>query len=86
MSLTEEKSRAKLLAPFTEMGRYFAAHGYFDKETVDAFAAPEYMPEKQIKMFNLFGHIVQKIFMGRIAKKMGCRAPLNARPYEQRRS
>lgn len=86
VSLTEEKSRAKLLAPFTEMGRYFAAHGYFDKETVNAFAAPEYMPEKQVKMFNLFGHTVQKIFMGRIAKKMGCRAPLDARPYERRRS
>lgn len=86
VSLTEEKSRAKLLAPFTEMGRYFAAHGYFDKETVNAFAGPEYMPEKQIRMFNLFGHTVQKIFMGRIAKKLGCQAPLDARPYEQRRA
>lgn len=31
---------------------------------------------------DLFGHFVQRIFMGRMAKKMGCRQPLDARPYQ----
>ena len=71
-----------MLAPFTDMGRYFASHNCFDKKTVDEFAAPEYMPEKQIRMFNRFGQPVQRLVMGRMAKKMGCREPLDARPYE----
>ena len=72
-----EKNRAKVLAPFTEMGRYFAGTQAFDKETVNEFAAPEYMPEKQIRMFNLLGRPIQRIFMGRMAKKMDCRERLD---------
>ena len=82
VSLMDEKSRTKILAPFTEMGRYFARTQKFDKTVVNEFAAPEYMPEKQIRMFNLFGRPVQRIFMGRMAKKMGCRERLDAKPYE----
>lgn len=81
LSLVDEKSIAKMVRPFEEMGRYFAERKCFEKETVDAFAAPEYMPEKQIKMFNRFGRPIQRIFMGRWAKKLGCREPLDVRPY-----
>lgn len=82
LGLMDEKNRQKLLAGFTEMGRHYAKTNEFDKQTVDRFAGPEYMAEKEIRMFNRVGRPVQRIFMGRMAKKMGCRERLDARPYE----
>ena len=82
-SLVDEKNREKMLAPFTQMGRTFAQIGCFEKSAVDAFAGPEYMPEKQIRMYNLFGRHISRFFMGRIAKKLGCKEKLDARPYER---
>ena len=67
----------------TQMGRTFAQTGSFEKAAVDAFAGPEYMPEKQIRMYNLFGWHISRFFMGRIAKKLGCKEKLDARPYER---
>ena len=81
LSLTDEKSRAKLLAPFTEMVRYYAKTGYFDKSVVDKFAAPEHMPRGEIRMYNLIFRHISRLFMGRIAKKLGCRGRLDDRPY-----
>lgn len=81
LGLMDEKNREKLLAPFTEMGRYYARTGYFDKQTVDAFAAPEYMPPNQIRMYNLVFKHISRFYMGRIAKKLGCRERLDAKPY-----
>ena len=86
LSLTDEKSRAKLLAPFAEMGRYYAKTGYFDKSVVDKFAAPEYMPRGEIRMYNLIFRHISRLFMGRIAKKLGCRGRLDDRPYMHRAS
>ena len=80
-SLVDEKNREKMLAPFTQMGRTFAQIGCFEKSAVDAFAGPEYMPEKQIRMYNLFGRHISRFFMGRIAKNLGCKEKLDARPY-----
>ena len=81
LSLTDEKSRGKMLAPFTEMGRYYAKTGYFDKPAVDKFAAPEYMPQGQIRMYNLVFKHISRFFMGGIAKKLGCKEMLDAQPY-----
>ena len=80
VGLMDEKSRAKLLAPFTEMGRVFARSGRFEKPAVDAFAAPEYMSAKQIRMYNLLGKHISRLFMGHIAKRLGCRDKLDAQP------
>ena len=80
-SLVDEKNREKMLAPFTQMGRTFAQTGCYEKAAVDAFAGPEYMPEKQIRMYNRIGKRISHFFMGRIAKKLGCREKLDARPY-----
>ena len=80
-SRVDEKTREKMLAPFTQMGRTFAQTGCFEKTAVDAFAGPEYMPEKQIRMYNLVGKHISRFFMGRIAKKLGCKEKLDARPY-----
>ena len=80
-SRVDDKTREKMLAPFTQMGRTFAQTGSFEKTAVDAFAGPEYMPEKQIRMYNLVGKHISRFFMGRIAKKLGCKEKLDARPY-----
>ena len=80
-SRVDEKTREKMLAPFTQMGRTFAQTGCFEKTAVDAFAGPEYMPEKQIRMYNLVGKHISRFFMGRNAKKLGCKEKLDARPY-----
>ena len=82
-SRVDDKTREKMLAPFTQMGRTFAQTGCFEKTAVDAFSGPEYMPEKQIRMYNLFGRHISRFFMGRIAKKLGCKEKLDARPYER---
>ena len=84
LGLMDEKSRQKLLAGFTAMGRYYAKTGYFDKGTVSEFAAPERMSAGQIRMFNLFGRPVQRVFMGQMARKMGCRERLDAKPWKER--
>lgn len=81
LSLIDEKNRQKLLAGFTEMGRFYARNGRFDEETVNRFAAPEYMSKKQIRMYNIFGKHISRFFMGQIGKKLGCRERLDARPY-----
>ena len=81
-SLVDEETRGKMMAPFTEMGRTFARTGCFEKAAVDSFAGPEYMPEKQIRMYNLIGKHISRFFMGRIARKLGCREKLDARPYD----
>ena len=83
VGLVDEKNREKMLAPFTEMGRVFARGGRFEKSAVDAFAAPEYMPEKQVRMYRLLGRHVSRIFMGHIAKKLGCKDKLDARPLAE---
>ena len=79
--LVDEKTREKMLTPFTEMGRTFAQTGCFEKSAVDAFAGPEYMPEKQIRMYNRIGKHISHFFIGRIARKLGCKEKLDARPY-----
>lgn len=81
-SLVDEKTREKMLAPFTEMGRSFAESGRFEKAAVDTFAAPEYMSEQQIKQYNRLGKHISRFFMGHIAKKLGCKGRLDAKPYE----
>ena len=79
--LVDEKNRAKMLKPFREMGRSFARYSRFEKTVVAVFSAPEYMSGKQIRMYNRVGKHISRFFMGRIAKKLGCKERLDARPY-----
>ncbi|MDO5322719.1 MAG: hypothetical protein Q4G06_01770 [Clostridia bacterium] len=85
-SLVDEKTRQKMLSPFAEMGRSFARTARFEKSAVDAFAGPETMSKKQILMYNLLGKPLSRFYLARIAKKLGCRERLDARPYEGARS
>ena len=82
LGLMDEAERAKLLVPFTEMGRQFAKIHRFDRRTAEDFAGPAYLPTGQRVLFRLVGHAVQRVFMGRMAKNMGCCQPLDARPYQ----
>lgn len=82
VGLVDEKNREKMLAPFIEMGRVFASSGRFEKSAVGAFAAPESMSKKQMRAYNLFGKHISHFFMGHIAKKLGCKEKLDARPFE----
>ena len=83
VGLMDEKNRGKMLAPFTKMGRVLAGRGRFEKSAVDAFAAPEYLSKKQIRMYNLFGRHISRFFLGHIAKKLGCREKLDACPFTE---
>lgn len=85
LGLMDDLNREKMLAPFAEMGRHFAQTHRFEKEVVNDFAAPEYLPKKELRTFKVFGRFVQKFFMGKMAKKMGCQGKLNARPYRMGR-
>ena len=80
VGLVDEKSREKMLYPFIEMGRTFARSSQFEKSVANVFAAPEYMSKTQILAFHLFGKHLSRLFMPRIAKKLGCKGKLDARP------
>lgn len=80
VGLMDERNREKMLAPFVKMGREFARSGCFEKSAADAFAAPEYMPKKQMRTYNLFGKHISRFFMRHIAKRLGCKQRLDARP------
>lgn len=42
----------------------------------------ESISKKEILMYNLLGRRISRFFMGRIAEKLGCKAKLDAKPYE----
>ena len=78
-----EKMGEPMLAPYEAMGEVFAKEGYFDKEAVTEFAKPEYFSEKDIRSYNRFGQKIQKLMFNYIAKKNGCKTPLDYKPYEE---
>ncbi len=84
VNLMGEKLGSKLVLPFEEMGRSFAKAGCFDEAEAAAFAAPEHLPASTLRKFNLIGRPMQKFFMGRIAKSLGCKKKLDDRPYALR--
>lgn len=82
LGLTDEKTRQKQLARWIAAGRYYGKNHQFHEEMVRQFAGPDRMPKLQIQMFRLVGRPIQRIVMGRIAKNLGCRERLDARPYQ----
>lgn len=83
IGLLGDKIGAKMVQPFVDVGRSFAHYGYFDKNITSEFSSPEYLSEKQIRQFEKFGKYIQKWFMDRIAKRLGCKEKLNAKPYDE---
>jgi hypothetical protein len=76
-----EKQANKMVAHYEKMGLSFAQKGTFDKEEVNKFAAPEYFSEKQIRLFNCTNWL-QKMIIRHIAKKNGCKRPLDDKPHQ----
>ncbi len=79
--LLGNKLGAKMVAPFIDIGRLFAGYGYFDIEIISQFASPEYLSQNQIRRFEKLGKYIQKWFMDWIAKRLGCKEKLDAKPY-----
>lgn len=76
-----EKQANKMVAHYEKMGLSFAQKGTFDKEEVNKFAAPEYFSQKQIRLFNCINWL-QKMMFRHIAKKNGCKRPLDDKPHQ----
>lgn len=76
-----EKQANKMVAIYEKMGLSFAQKGTFDKEEVNKFAAPEYFSKKQIRLFNCINWL-QKMMLRHIAKKNGCKRPLDDKPHQ----
>ena len=76
-----EKQANKMVAHYEKMGLSFAQKGTFDKEEVNKFAAPEYFSKKQIRLFNCINWL-QKMMLRHIAKKNGCKRPLDDKPHQ----
>lgn len=80
--LMPEKLVAPALAPYIEAGRRYGETGCFSKTDADVFAGPELLPTSAVRKFNLLGRPMQKLMMSRIAKSLGCKEKLDARPYD----
>jgi hypothetical protein len=76
-----EKQANKMVAHYEKMGLSFAQKGTFDKEEVNKFAAPEYFSDKEICLFNCTNWL-QKMIIRHIAKKNGCKRPLDDKPHQ----
>lgn len=77
-----ENMAEKMVAHYEKMGRSFAEKQTFDKEEVNEFAGPEYLSEKEIRQYNRIGRRIQKVVFRYMAKKNGCKKPLDDRPYQ----
>lgn len=81
LQLISQKVEDKMLIPFEEQGELFGkTYDFFSKEA-KSFAGDDYLPERVIKRYNRYGHILQKFFMNRIAKKLGCKGKVDDKPY-----
>ena len=71
----------KMVQPFVDIGNCFAQYGYLEPKIFSQFASPEYLSKKQIRQFEKTGKYIQKWFMNIIAKRIGCKGKLSAKPY-----
>lgn len=82
IGLLGNKLGEKMVQPFVDVGRSFARYGYFDTEIISRYASPEYVSEKEIRQSEKWGKHIQKWLLNIIAKRLGCKDKLNAKPYE----
>lgn len=77
-----ENMAEKMVAHYEKMGSSFAQKKVFDKEKVNEFASPEYFSEKEIKQHKRIGKKIQGALFRYIAKRNGCKRPLDDKPYQ----
>jgi hypothetical protein len=82
VSMLGDKSGEKLVAPFMDMGEYYAEHGAFSKERVSDFAKPEYFSKGFILLYKLLNPM-QRLFISLLTKKRGRTDSLKAKPYQK---
>ena len=82
IGLLGDKLSEKMVQPFINIGCLFAQYGYFHPEIISQFTSPEYLSAKQIHQFEKTGKHLQKWFTNIIAKHLGCKGKLDAKPYE----
>lgn len=75
-----EDMAEKMVGHYEKMGEYFADNNHFDKEVVTNFAAPEYFSEKEIRKLKRMRWMQNAMFRY-IAKRQGCKGPLDDKPY-----
>ncbi|MCQ4022380.1 MULTISPECIES: hypothetical protein [unclassified Ruminococcus] len=79
LSLLGEKRAKAMLKPFAEAGRRFAQAGRFQGADFANLSSPEYLSEKQIRQSRHF-RPAQKCLLTVIARRLGCKTRLDARP------
>lgn len=77
-----DASAQNMLLPFTNMGEIFAKDGYFEKEKVNLFAAPEFFT-KRFMLLHRFLSPLNKLFFMIFFRQNGCRGSLSAKPYKK---
>ena len=82
MRLVPEEMAAPQLEEFVGAGRHFAENGGFTEDFAQKFGGPEHFPKSEIVKFRLFGKIMQRIYMPKIAAGMGCTKKLTYKPYK----
>jgi len=81
LAIVSEKNRAKMLAPFIEMGKVYAQTQTFDKTAVTKFAAPERYSKATVFLIKLLKPL-NVIAWRVLAKKFGADGKLDNRPFE----
>ena len=82
IGLFGDKLEQKLVQSFIDIGRLFAQYGYFEQSIISEFSSPEYLSEKQIRQSKKLKYL-NKWLTDRIAKRLGCKGKLNAKPYKE---
>lgn len=83
MRLVPEEMAKSELEKYIDAGRHFAQNGGFTDEYAKEFAGAEHMPHSEAVQFMLIGRIMQRIYMPKIAKGMGCKKKLTYKAYRQ---
>lgn len=81
LSITSEKNKKKMLEPFYNMGKVYAQEGFFDKETVTKFAAPERYAKSTCLLIRLLSPL-NAIAWKLMARKFGVNGKLDTRPFD----
>jgi len=81
--VNDDKTVAKMLAPYTKMGREFADAISFDTEAARKFTGPEILPAPGRLMVTIVFKLFAKKMFNAAAQRWGCTESLEARPYKQ---
>ena len=76
-----DENRVKATSPYAEMGREFASCGNFNSDKCKAFTGPEIFPTPvRVLVGFFFKTVVRKSFI-RDGESLGCKEPLDYKPY-----